>query len=122
MNTDYLTMVRSYADTMIQCGRDRYGADGAPRFPYALTRDEEPTLITENPGDILGIRKNDRTLGCANPGAEHGLFQVLYALTEMTGESRYARAADDALQWFFENTQSPVTGLDESSKSIAAKE
>ncbi|HUU29347.1 MAG TPA: hypothetical protein VM123_16210 [archaeon] len=111
MKSHYLAMVRSYADTMIQYGRDRYGPEHSPLFAYALTRDKEPTLITKIPGESPDIRNADRTLGCANPGSQHGLYQLLYALEGMTGESRYSRAADEALKWFFEHAQSQETGL-----------
>jgi hypothetical protein len=38
-------------------------------------------------------------------------LRVLYTLSEITGDSRYSAAADAELEWFFNNTQSPVTGL-----------
>ena len=47
----------------------------------------------------------------ANPMHDENLYQVLYALTEATGDKRYADEADKTLKWFFEHCQSPVTGL-----------
>jgi hypothetical protein len=39
------------------------------------------------------------------------LYQILYALTDVTGDDRYAKNADRALKWFFTYCQSPQTGL-----------
>jgi len=39
------------------------------------------------------------------------LYQVLYALTKITSDTRYAAAADETLAWFFKHCQSPATGL-----------
>ena len=39
------------------------------------------------------------------------LYQILYALSEITGEPRYADQADGSLKFFFAHCQSPATGL-----------
>lgn len=106
---DYLQIVRAYADTMIQHGRDEYGSIQSPLF--ASTLDRKTLKVPEKfPGNIEGIRNSDRALG-ANPMHDENLYQVLYALSEITGDVRYAAEADKALRWFFEHSQSPVTGL-----------
>jgi hypothetical protein len=58
-----------------------------------------------------GIRSHDRLLTGANPMHDQNLYQILYALTELTGEKKYADEADKTLEWFFENCQSDSTGL-----------
>jgi hypothetical protein len=39
------------------------------------------------------------------------LLRVLYTLSEITGDARYRKAADEELTWFFKNTMSPKTSL-----------
>jgi len=115
---DYLKVVRVYADTMITHGRDTYGTVTSPLFAATLDR---KTLklpvgavlarITKIPHSQWGIRPNDRTLTGANPMHDLNLYQVLYALTKITGDARYAAEADKALKWFFEHCQSTATGI-----------
>lgn len=113
---DYLAVVRAYADAMIEKGRDRYGAEHSPLFAAALDREvigvpegsRKERLLKSNPP---GIRSGDRILSGANPMTDQNLYQTLYALSEVTGERRYAAEADAALAWFFEHCQSPATGL-----------
>src|SRR5206468_2041026 len=47
----------------------------------------------------------------ANPMLDQNLLRVFYTLSELTGEARYARVADEELSWFFHHTMSPKTSL-----------
>jgi len=60
---------------------------------------------------IPGVRENDRSVGGANPQEDKALYSINYELTEVTGDEKYAREADKALEYFFKNCQSPETGL-----------
>jgi len=115
---DYLGVVQSYTDTMIEHGHDFYGSDHTPLFAVSLDRTtlklhEGETLekVLSIPRADWGIRPHDRMVQGANPMQDQNLYHVLYAMTVITGDERYASAADDALKWFFEYCQSPVTGL-----------
>jgi len=108
--TDYLRVVRAYADAMIEHGRDVYGSEHSPLFAAALDR-ETLRLPSKQPPGVPGIREHDRATAGANPMHHENLYQVLYALSEVTGQPRYAREADKALAWFFEHCQSEATGL-----------
>lgn len=111
-----LDVVRRYADTMIEHGRDTYGPQPSGLLLSALDRGtlEPLELRPEPPG---GVRRGDRAglpwrrLIGANPHLDQNLLRVLYTLTEITGEERYRDVADQEIRWFFENTPSPVTGL-----------
>ncbi len=105
---DYLKVVKAYAETLMERGRDTYGAKKTPLFAASLDR---TSLKPGNFPGIAGIRAHDRCLGCANPMHDENLYQVLYALTKITGDKKYAAEADKALKYFFENCQSPETGL-----------
>ncbi|MDP6722956.1 MAG: FG-GAP-like repeat-containing protein [Pirellulaceae bacterium] len=111
-----LAVVRRYADAMIEHGRDSYGPQQTGLLLSALDRStlKPLELRPEPPG---GVRRGDRVglpwrrLTGANPHLDQNLLRVLYALTEITGKERYGKVADHEVQWFFQNSQSPVTGL-----------
>ena len=106
---DSLRVVRGYADTMIAHGRDTHGDVRSPLFTTTLDRATLGLLKAVPP--LPGVRDQDRAINAANPMHDQNLYQVLYALTEISGEPGYARAADEALRWFFRHAQSPTTGL-----------
>lgn len=115
---DYLQRVRDYADAMLEQGRDMYGPQHSPLFAEALDRKTMQLLdgdalrqVAALPFDKWGIRPHDRMLTGANPQHCQNLYQILYALSTLTGEVRYAEAADQSLQFFFTHCQSPATGL-----------
>ena len=103
---DYLRIVRHYADAMIERGRDTYGSVKSPLFAVALDP-VNATVFQKKPGNLSGIRNGDRVWQGANPMTDQNFYQVLYALSEVTGDGKYAAEADAALRWFFENCQSP---------------
>ncbi|MHC4752754.1 MAG: hypothetical protein ACYTFW_23145, partial [Planctomycetota bacterium] len=118
---EYLRIVKAYADTMLRDGRDTYGQTHSPLFATTLDRktvkifDDAAIakLFQERLDDWANwrIRNADRYFGGANPHHHMSLYQILYALTDVTGDRRYAAEVDKALRWFFNNCQSPATGL-----------
>lgn len=114
----YFKIVKSYAEALIENGRDRYGKEFSPLFASALDRETMSLLEGEKlrevenlPQEEWGIRKHDRILNGANVQHQQNLYQILYALSELTGDSLYKKEADRSLKWFFEHCQSPETGL-----------
>jgi hypothetical protein len=111
-----LDIVRRYADTMIEYGRDIYGDQKSGLLLSALDRHTLRPLEMR-PAPPGGIRREDRAglpwqrLTGANPQLDENMLRVLYVLSELTGDSRYREVADNEIEWFFNNTQSPVTGL-----------
>ncbi len=118
---DYLHIVKSYADALLEHGRDTYGRVNSPLFATTLDRKtlkkfegeelERIWHIRLKDWENWRIRNRDRMLTGANPMHDQNLYQILYALMEITGDKRYAEEADKTIKWFFENCQSPVTGL-----------
>jgi hypothetical protein len=109
--TIYMSLVREYADAMITHARDVYGNSHSPLFASALDRDQM-RLDKENTfHSIPGVRENDRSLRGANVLVDVSLFDILYKLTEVTGEEKYTEEADEVLKYFFNNCQSEYTGL-----------
>ena len=111
-----LDPVRRYADTMIERGRDTYGPRKSGLLLSALDRTTLSPLAVR-PAPPGGIRREDRAgppwsaLTGANPQLDQNLLRVFYALSQITGDDKYARAADEELSWFLKNTSAPKTGL-----------
>jgi hypothetical protein len=115
-STNFLQVVRRYADTMIEHGRDTYGPQKSGLLLSALDRTTMAPLKVR-PAPPGGIRRGDRSgrpwveMNGANPMLNQNLLRVFYTLTEITGDARYAKVADEELRWFFNNTMSPKTSL-----------
>ena len=113
---DFLAVVRRYADVMIERGRDTYGPVKTGLFLSALDRTTLGPLAVR-PAAPGGIRRGDRpgrawsAMNGANPQLDQNLLRVLYILGDVTGDPRYAKAADDELSWFFGHAMSPRTSL-----------
>ncbi|MHC4336676.1 MAG: hypothetical protein ACYSTG_01840, partial [Planctomycetota bacterium] len=118
---DYLQIVKSYAETLIEHGRDTYGKSSSPLIATTLDR-KTLRIFEEEQLDKLWhmrlkdwenwrVRNRDRMMTGANPMHDQNLYQVLYALTEITGDKHYAQEADRTIEWFFRHCQSPSTGL-----------
>ncbi|MCY2954661.1 MAG: hypothetical protein NTU53_22245 [Planctomycetota bacterium] len=113
---DFLQVVRRYADTMIDRGRDTYGPQKTGLFLSSLDR---MTLapLTVRPAPPAGIRRGDRAgrpwveMSGANPHLDQNLLRILYTLSQITGDNRYQNSADAEVAWFLNNTLSPESSL-----------
>ncbi len=115
---NYLAFVTAYADAMLNYGQDSYGEEYTPLFAEALDRETQRALrgkslrkVAAIPYKHWGIRPHDRMLGGANPHHCQNLYQILYALTPVTGKAHYADRADRSLKYFLEHCQGDATGL-----------
>jgi hypothetical protein len=114
--TNFLDVVRRYADTMIEKGRDTYGPQKSGLLLSALDRTTLAPLKVR-PAPPGGIRRGDRPgrpwveMNGANPMLDQNLLRVFYTLSEITGDGRYAKVADEELTWFLNHTMSPKTSL-----------
>lgn len=109
--SNYLKIVKNYADAMISNGRDVYGPEHSPLFASTINRKTMKIGSMEDFGDIPGVRTHDRSIKGANPLQDVGLFEICYRLSNITGDESYTREADNSLKFFFNQCQSPVTGL-----------
>lgn len=132
---DHLKIATDFADCMLRYGRDRYGEVHSPLFAVLLTRAAEPRIGPHprfaDPGrrgnypdfnrfDYNRLLNYPRGLGSegphkvtlygCDPYEDRALYETLRELSRITGEPRYRRAADEALEWWFRHTQGP-TGL-----------
>jgi len=115
-STNFLETVRRYADAMIERGRDTYGPQKSGLLLSALDR-TTLGLLQVRPAPPGGIRRGDRPgraweeMNGANPMLDQNLLRAFYTLSEITGDARYAKVADEELTWFFNHTMSPKTSL-----------
>ena len=115
---DYLGIVKRSLDTMLKNGRDVHGGTESPLFATTLDRKSlrifeggERDRILAIPHSEWGIRPHDRMVQGGNPMHDQNLYHVLYALSEITGDTRYGEEADRTLAYFLKNCQSKETGL-----------
>ena len=100
---EYLSHVEAYANALLEYARDTYGMEHSPSIATTIIR-ENMSLPEGNSLDALlslkrenwGIRSHDRMLTGANPMHDQNLYQVLYALTDLSGNSKYQ--ASNAVQ------------------------
>ena len=91
-STNLLEVVRRYADTMIERGRDTYGPQKSGLLLSALDR-TTLGLLQVRPAPPGGIRRGDRSgrawveMNGANPMLDQNLLRVFYTLSEITGDS-----------------------------------
>ncbi len=108
---DELVVVRAYADALITHAKDTYGRQTSPLFATTLDRETMQMIEPERAPPVYGLTERERVVAGANPMHDQNLYQILYALTTLTGESRYAKEADASLRWFFSNCPSRETWL-----------
>ena len=111
----HLQQVRAYAEALLQHGRDTYGPRHSPLIVTCMNLPDFRHLDRENPHTALlneaGYRPKDAVFRAADPHLDQNLYQMLYALSRIDREPRYAREADTILAEFFRLAQSPRTGL-----------
>ncbi len=108
---EFLQPVKSFADAMMQHGRDHYGAETSPLFASVLDRKSLQINRHIDTIKINGVRQNDRSVSGANMIHDSEFFKILFELSELTGQEKYALAADKAFEYFFNRCQSEVTDL-----------
>jgi hypothetical protein len=107
-------MVQAYADAMIDHGRDRYGDRHSPAFVATLDLRTMtmPAATSDTTRQMYStyFRAEDCSTS-VNPMYHIDLYQLLNALTTLTGDAKYRQAGRESIEWFFRNAQSPATGL-----------
>ena len=108
--TKYFETTVGCIDTLIAEGTDRYGAEHSPLFSSIL--DLKTHRLPETAPPLLrGQRNADRAFpGC---NVQHDLFTllVMHHISELTGQQRYAQAADAYLDFFLRRCASVGNGL-----------
>jgi len=94
----YLDTVRTYADNAIKHGKDVYGQKHTPMFVDGLN------IHTHEPPRW---KRGGKVWVLSNLASHQNLFRTLVALTNITGDAKYRREAEQAIEFAFENLTSP---------------
>lgn len=98
----YLDAVRTFAENVREQGRDRWSGQGTPLLADGINVDTgEPVEWVFREGDGTTSRWMIHNLG-----SQQNLFRVLVGLTNLTGDPRYRRIAEDALRFHFQRLRS----------------
>jgi hypothetical protein len=109
---DYLRYVTTFADTLIAKGTDRYGNRRTALWASVIdtrTGDAPPPDATVS--SPRGTRSGDRAVGGSNLLHDVVTIRCFRLLSAVTGQARYANAADAYLKDTLRYAQSPATGL-----------
>lgn len=98
----YLETVRTFAENVQEKGRDRWSGQDTPLLADGINVD------TGQPVEWI-FRESDGTTSrwmIHNLGTQQNLFRVLVGLTNLTGDPRHRRIAEDSLRFHFAKLQS----------------
>ncbi len=93
----YLAAVRSFANTVLEHGRDTYGKNQTPLFVDGL---QAETL------QPVRWKKGGQTWVLCNFASQQSLMRTLDGLSAMTGDEQYRRAAEDASRYALRHLRS----------------
>jgi hypothetical protein len=95
---------------MLDQSRSRLPDPQLALFPLVLTRDtyEIPQGAVQN---LNTARVPQEFKNIANPHHDENLYQILYALSTVTGDAKYAAEADRVLSYFLKNCQEQRYGF-----------
>ncbi len=99
----YLQVVRTFADNVLHHGRDVYGPEHTPLFVDGLNIDTHEPVIWRLSSKHAESWNMPPTWVLSNLASQQNLFRVLVALTRLTGEPQYKRAASDAIRYAFDH-------------------
>ena len=97
--SQYLDAVREFADNVLKYGRDTYGPKHTPLFVDGLN------IHTHEP--VTWIAPNGDRWVLSNLASQQTLFRTLDGLTTITGDPKYRKAAEEAIEYAFANLRSP---------------
>jgi len=118
-NYDYIAIARAYADYMIEHGRDVYGKEHTPLFVTGMDRHRGKLISPPFPHvkrkpfmpgweRDRECRGSDRNYGQADPLDQLTLLRLMHRLSEISGDTLYAKEADKTAAWWMANAQSPI--------------
>lgn len=90
----YLEAVQTFADNVLEHGRDRYGEVHSPLFADGID------VETKEP---MRWRSEGNTWVISNFGTQQNLLRILVGLSEITGDTRYRMAAEEATRYMFQH-------------------
>ena len=95
----YLNAVREFADNVLKYGRDTYGPKHTPLFVDGLN------IYTHEP--VKWVNPDNTKWIISNFASQQVLLRTLDGLSEITGDLKYRKAAENAIQYTFKNLRTP---------------
>lgn len=102
---EYLSAVRTFADNVLLYGRDVYGEKHTPLLIDGINIDTHEPAIWLLPEDKAKEWQMPRRWVLSNLASQQNLFRIFAVLSDMTGDPKYLKAAQDATRYMFENYQ-----------------
>ena len=97
-DSKYVNAVRTFADNVLNHGKDVYGPKKTPLFIDGID------IHTHKPPEW---KRKGETWILSNMASQQNLFRTLDALTTITGDQKYLAAATEAIEYAFANLTSP---------------
>lgn len=108
----YLDIVRKFADTLIEKGRDRYGPKKTALWCGVIKLDDFSVPQDAKDAPIMkGFRAQDRAVGGCNLHHDVSTLYTFRALSRITGDPKYQTAVVDYLRDYLAVAQHPRSGL-----------
>ena len=102
--------IRIFADNLIEHTLDKYGPKHTSLFVCQLDIDKQ-TLLPADSRIYASEKRGGAGPTMNNLQFDSGRLRLLYALSEQTGDERYAKAADAYLRYYLANLPEKETGL-----------
>ncbi len=106
----YLAVVRTFADNVLEHGRDTYGKRHTPLFVDGINVDTHEPPMWKLPRECAEAWGMPRQWVMTDMACQQVLFRVLDLLSKLTGDIKYRQAAIDSFRYHFEHLQH-VDGL-----------
>ncbi|MCX7047633.1 MAG: hypothetical protein NTX50_19380 [Candidatus Sumerlaeota bacterium] len=109
---DYLKIVKTFADTLLDKGLDVYGPKKTALWCGVIKLDD--MSVPQDPKEIplrKGERSQDRCVGGCNLHQDVSSLYAFRALSKITGVPRYEKAVNDYVRDFIAVAQNPKSGL-----------
>lgn len=94
----YVSAVRSFADRVLEHGRDKYGPKKTPLFVDGLHVETQEPVRWKCRGETWVL---------SNFASQQSLVRLLDGLTGLTGEAKYRQAAEQATGYALEHLRTP---------------
>ncbi len=107
---DYLYYVQTFADNLLRHGHDTLG-QRSTRMLASVIDTRDMSIPRSGVPATEGTRSHDRAVGGSNLYHDVETLNMLDALSLLTGDAQYTRAAEEYARDFLKYAQNPATGL-----------
>ena len=99
----YLDIVRTFADNVLEFGRDVYGPEHTPLFVDGININTHEPAVLKCDRESAAAWKMPNDWVLSNLANQQNLFRVFVSLTQLTGDPKYKQAAKEATRYAFDH-------------------